>query len=406
MNLMESVLSALDSLRVNKLRTLLTMLGVIIGVGAVIAMIGIAQGARAATLEQIQKLGANVLTVRAGQARRGGAFLGFGSVQSMKPSDADAILKNCNGLVIRASPETSSAYQVKYFNRNMRTSITGCTPEYAPIRNLVLAEGRFFDDSEERAMARVAVIGHTVWEELFQGGACIGKIIRINGQPFRVIGRLQYKGDTGFRSFDDRIYIPLSTAMRRLMGVDYVEGISVQAVSGGEVMQTAQQCVEETLMRVHRIPPWGDPDFRVFNQGEFVETVEQTARTFTFLLAGVALVSLIVGGIGIMNIMLVSVTERTREIGLRKAVGATRMNILTQFLIESVVISVVGGLIGILLGYAVATYISQQANWKVLVPMEGVVLAFSFAALVGVFFGLYPAWRAAQLQPIEALRYE
>jgi len=406
MNLIESFVSALESLRANKMRTLLTMLGVIIGVGAVIAMIGIAQGARAYTLEQIQKLGANVLTVRAGQARRGGAFLGFGSVQTMKPSDADAILKSCGGLVIRASPETSSAFQVKYFNRNMRTSVTGALPEYAIIRNLTLAEGRFYNESEEHAKARVAVIGHTVWEELFQGGACIGKTIRINGQAFRVIGRLAYKGDTGFRSFDDRIYVPLSTAMRRLMGVEHVDGLSVQAVSGGEVMQTAQQCVEETLMRTHRIPPWGDPDFRVFNQGEFVETVEQTARTFTFLLAGVALVSLIVGGIGIMNIMLVSVTERTREIGLRKAVGATRMNILTQFLIESVVISVVGGLIGIGLGYGAATYISQQANWKVLVPVEGVALAFGFAAMVGVFFGLYPAWRAAQLQPIEALRYE
>jgi putative ABC transport system permease protein len=405
MSLIESLISALESLRANKMRTLLTMLGVIIGVGAVIAMIGIAQGARAYTLEQIQKLGANVLTVRAGQARRGGAFLGFGSVQTMKPADADAILKNCTGLVVRASPETSSVFQVKYFNRNMRTSITGSLPEYALIRNLTLAEGRFFTESEERAKARVAVIGHTVWEELFQGGACIGKTIRINGQAFRVIGRLQYKGDTGFRSFDDRIYVPLSTAMRRLMGVEHVDGLSVQAASG-EVMQAAQQCVEETLMRTHRIPPWGDPDFRVFNQGEFVETVEQTARTFTFLLAGVALVSLIVGGIGIMNIMLVSVTERTREIGLRKALGATRLNILTQFLIEAVVISVVGGLIGIGLGYGAATSISQQANWKVLIPIEGVLIAFGFAALVGIFFGLYPAWRAAQLQPIEALRYE
>ncbi len=405
MNIIESFLSAIESLRVNKMRTLLTMLGVIIGVGAVIAMIGIAQGARAYTLEQVQKLGANVLTVRAGQARRGGAFLGFGSVQTMKPSDADAILKSCGELVVRVSPETSSAYQVKYLNRNMRTSVTGAWPEYAAIRNLVLAEGRYYNEAEERAMARVAVIGHTVWEELFQSGACIGKTIRINGQPFRVIGRLQYKGDTGFRSFDDRIYVPLSTAMRRLMGVEHVEGLSVQA-SSGEVMEPAQQCVEETLMRVHRIPPWGDPDFRVFNQGEFVETVEQTARTFTFLLAGVALVSLIVGGIGIMNIMLVSVTERTREIGLRKAIGATRQNILAQFLIESVVISVAGGLIGIAVGYAAATYISLQANWKVLIPVEGVLLAFGFAALVGIFFGLYPAWRAAQLQPIEALRYE
>jgi putative ABC transport system permease protein len=405
MSLIESLISALESLRANKMRTLLTMLGVMIGVGAVIAMIGIAQGARAYTLEQIQKLGANVLTVRAGQARRGGAFLGFGSVQTMKPADADAILKDCSGLVIRASPETSSAFQVKYFNRNMRTSVTGALPEYAIIRNLTLAEGRFFTESEERAKARVAVIGHTVWEELFQGGACVGKTIRISGQAFRVIGRIHYKGDTGFRSFDDRIYVPLSTAMRRLMGVEHVDGLSVQAASGA-VMQAAQQCVEQTLMRTHRIPPWGDPDFRVFNQGEFVETVEQTARTFTFLLAGVALVSLIVGGIGIMNIMLVSVTERTREIGLRKAVGATRLNILTQFLIEAVVISVVGGLIGIGLGYGAATYISQQANWKVLIPAEGVLMAFGFAALVGIFFGLYPAWRAAQLQPIEALRYE
>ncbi|MGQ9902295.1 MAG: ABC transporter permease [Fimbriimonadales bacterium] len=405
MNILESFLTALDSLRANKMRTLLTMLGVIIGVGAVITMIGIAQGARQATLEQVQRLGANVLTVRPGQARRGGAFLGFGSVQSLKIEDGDAILKSCSDLVARVSPEVWTTQQVKYLNRNMRTSISGVTPDLQYIRNLVVEEGRFVTEQDLEGMARVAVIGHTVWQELFQGGACVGKTIRIGGQSYEVIGRLGYKGDTGFRSFDDRVYIPLPTAMRRLMGQRHVDALNVQARTSDR-MSEAQTCIEDTLMRTHKIPPWGDPDFRVFNQGDFVETVEATAQVFTFLLAGVALVSLIVGGIGIMNIMLVSVTERTREIGLRKAIGATKFNILLQFLIESVVVSVLGGLIGIALGYWAAGYISAQANWKVLIPIEGVLLAFGFAAFIGVFFGLYPAWRAAQLQPIEALRYE
>ncbi len=405
MNLIENFLTALDCLRANKLRTLLTMLGVIIGVGAVITMIGIAQGARQATLDQIQRLGANVLTVRPGQARRGGAFLGFGSVQTLKLEDGDAILKNCGNLVLRISPEVWTTQQVKYLNRNMRTSISGVTPEIVGIRNFVVEDGRFFDEQEVRSMARVAVIGHTVWQELFQGGACIGKTIRIGGQAYEVIGRLGYKGDTGFRSLDDRIYIPFSTATRRLVRQDHLDALNIQARRSDQMFDT-QTCVEEALMQAHKIPPWGDPDFRVFNQGDFVETVEQTAQIFTFLLGGVALVSLIVGGIGIMNIMLVSVTERTREIGLRKAIGATRLSILLQFLIESVVVSVVGGLIGIGLGYFAASYISQQANWKVLVPVEGVLLAFGFAAFIGIFFGLYPAWRASQLQPIEALRYE
>ncbi|MDW8106946.1 MAG: ABC transporter permease [Armatimonadota bacterium] len=405
MSILENFLTALDSLRTNKMRTLLTMLGVIIGVAAVITMIGIAQGARQATLEQIQRLGANVLTVRPGQARRGGAFLGFGSVQSLKLEDTDAILKSCSDLVARVSPEVWTTQQVKYLNRNMRTSISGITPELLQIRNFIVEEGRFINESDMEGMARVAVIGHTVWQELFQGGACVGKTIRIGGQSYEVIGRLAYKGDTGFRSLDDRVYIPLPTAMRRLMGQRHLDAINIQARRSDQMGET-QTCVEGALMRAHNIPPDGDPDFRVFNQGDFVETVETTARTFTFLLAGVALVSLIVGGIGIMNIMLVSVTERTREIGLRKAIGATKLNILLQFLIESVVVSISGGLIGIVLGYWAAGYISAQANWKVIVPVEGVLLSFGFAALVGIFFGLYPAWRAAQLQPIEALRYE
>ena len=405
MSLIESFLTALDSLRANKMRTGLTMLGVIIGVAAVIAMIGIAQGARQATLDQIQRLGANVLTVRPGPARRGGAFIGFGSVQSLKISDGDALLKSCAEYVLRVSPEVWTTQQVKYLNRNMRTSISGVTPELEQIRNLVVEEGRFLTKQDVRSLARVAGMGHTVWQELFQGGACIGKTIQIGGQTYEVVGRLTYKGDTGFRSFDDRIYIPLSTCMRRLARQDHLDVLNVQARRSDQMFE-AQTCIEETLMRTHNIPPWGDPDFRVFNQGEFVETVEQTAQVFTLLLAGVALVSLIVGGIGIMNIMLVSVTERTREIGLRKAIGATRLNILMQFLIESVAVSVLGGLIWIALGYYAAHTLASQANWKVLIPIEGVLLAFGFAMFIGIFFGLYPAWRASQLQPIEALRYE
>lgn len=404
MNLLESFISALESLRANKMRTLLTMLGVIIGVGAVISMIGIAQGARKSTLEQIQKLGANVLTVMSGQSRRGGSFMGFGSVQTLKPDDADAILKECS-TVIRVSPETSQSYQVKYGNSNTMTSVASVNQDYHLIRNIRIAEGRFFRQDEVRSMARVCVLGDTAWELLFSRQPCVGKRIRINGQTFEVIGRAAYKGSTGFNNFDDRIYVPLLTGMRRLMGVSHVRSVSVQA-RAAEDLNLAQTQVEQLLIKRHKLPADGPYDFRIFNQAEFTETAEQTSNTFTYLLAGVALVSLIVGGIGIMNIMLVSVTERTREIGLRKAIGATRTHIMLQFLIESVVMSVFGGLIGVALGYLSASYISEQANWEVLIPPTAFFMAFGFAAFIGIFFGLYPAWRAAQLQPIEALRYE
>lgn len=404
MNVTESFTTALESLRANKMRTILTMLGVIIGVGSVISMIGIAQGARQQTLEQIQALGANVLTVMSGQSRRGGASMGFGSAQTLKVSDAEAILKNCPA-VIRVSPEVSQSYQVKYGNSNTFTSINGTGHDHPVIRNLKIVEGRYFNDRETRSMARVAVLGYTAWESLFAGQPAMGKRIRINGQTYEVVGRAAYKGSTGFRNPDDAIYIPYTTAMRRLIGVNYIRSISVQARSA-DALNDAQTQVEETLIKEHRLPANGTLDFRIFNQAEFTETAEQTSSTFTFLLAGVALVSLIVGGIGIMNIMLVSVTERTREIGLRKAIGATPMNIMTQFLIEAVVMSVLGGLLGIALGYLAAGYISSQANWAVSIPPMAIAVAFGFAAFIGVFFGLYPAWRAAQLQPIEALRYE
>lgn len=402
MNLSESFLTAWESLRGNKMRTSLTMLGVIIGVGAVITMIAIAQGARKQTLERIQALGTNVLTVVAGQMRRGGAFLGFGSVQTLSVEDAEAILKECPA-VIRVSPETSRNFQVKYGNHNTLTSVVAVGPDYDEIRNVRLAEGRFLNEREVRIMARVCILGHTVWENL--GNPPIGKRVRIGGSAFEVVGRAAYKGAQDFRNPDDQVYIPISTGMKRLMGVTFIRSISVQARSA-EALNEAQRQVEQLLMKRHQIPPNGDPDFRIFNQAEFAETAEQAAATFTFLLAGVALVSLIVGGIGIMNIMLVSVTERTREIGLRKAIGAKRVHILVQFLIEAMVISVVGGVIGIALGFGASYYLGQQAGWEVYIPPTAVLLAFAFAAMVGIFFGLYPAWRASRLQPIEALRYE
>ncbi len=386
------------------MRTFLTMLGVIIGVAAVITMVAIAQGARKQTMERIESLGTNVMSVVSGQARRGGAMLGFGSTQTLTVDDAEAILKECSA-VGRVSPETSRNFQVKYQNSNTLTNINAVGQDHSAIRNLQLSDGRFINEREVRTMARVAVLGDTVWQNLFNGSSAVGKRIRIGGSSFEVIGVAKPKGGQDFRNPDDAVYIPVTTGMKRLMGVNFIRNITVQA-RAAELMNTAQQQVEQLLIKRHKLPPNGDLDFRIFNQAEFAETAEQTSATFTFLLAGVALVSLLVGGIGIMNIMLVSVTERTREIGLRKAIGAKRLDILLQFMIESFVMSALGGALGILLGFAAGSLIGQQSGWELVIPPWSIAASFGFAAFIGIFFGLYPAVRASGLQPIEALRYE
>jgi putative ABC transport system permease protein len=404
MNLSESIRVALEGLSANKVRSALTMLGVIIGVGAVIAMIAIGQGARQQTMQHIQAMGTNVLTVMSGQARSGMVRGGMGSVQTLTYEDALAVRKQCPS-VARVAPELRMQAQTKYKNLNTMTTITGTTPDYPSIRNFQLAKGRFFSEKDVRSMRRVGVIGPTAAYNLFGESSALNKIVRINGINFKIIGLTAAKGSSGWMDPDDQIFVPLTTAQKRVFGVDFLRSVSVQAKTMERMAEASLQ-VEELLRERHKIGPASESDFMIRNQAEFMETAEQASQTFTMLLAGIAAVSLLVGGIGIMNIMLVSVTERTREIGIRKAVGAKRRDILLQFLIESMVLSVFGGFIGILMGIAVARLLARMADWEVVVSLPAIVLAFCFAAAVGMFFGIYPARKASLLKPIDALRYE
>jgi putative ABC transport system permease protein len=404
MNLAESIRVALDALSANKVRSGLTMLGVIIGVSAVIAMIAIGQGARERTMRFIQSMGTNVLAVVSGQGRMGMVRAGLGSAQTLTYDDALAIEKNCSA-VIRVAPELRLQAQVKYKNMNTNTTIIGTTEDYPLIRNFQMAKGRFFTDKDVKAMRRVGVIGPTAAYNLFRQNSPVNKVVRINGINVKIVGMTAAKGTGGFGDPDDQIIIPLTTAQKRIFGVDYIRLISVQAKSMNRMTEAAAQ-IDELLRKRHKIGPASEPDFMIRNQAEIMETAEQMSRTFTMLLAGIATVSLLVGGIGIMNIMLVSVTERTREIGIRKAVGAKGQDILLQFLVESMVLSVVGGLIGILLGVVGAKTLALVSDWEIVISLPAIVLAFSFSVAVGIFFGIYPARKASALKPIEALRYE
>jgi len=403
-NIAESFKVAIEGIAANKVRAGLTMLGVVIGVGAVIAMLAIGQGARAQTMSAIQSMGTNVLAVMAGQMRRGPVMGGLGSTQNLKMEDLEAILKGCSA-VAKAAPELRSGAQVKAGNKNTSTTILGTSPDYFEIRNYRIARGKLFTDADVRSMRRVAIIGPTVTYNLFGSSSPINKTIRIRGISFRVIGETAAKGAGGFQDPDDQIFIPITTAQTRVFGVDYLRSISVQVKSAVQMSEAVSQ-IETLLRKRHRLGAASENDFMIFNQADLMETAEQASNTFTMLLAGIAAVSLIVGGIGIMNIMLVSVTERTREIGIRKAVGARRRDILMQFLIESVVLSLAGGIIGILFGVIGAQIIARSAGWPVTVSVSSIVLAFVFAAAVGIFFGIYPARRASFLNPIDALRYE
>ncbi len=404
MNLRESIFVALEGLAANKLRALLTMLGVIIGVGSVITMLSIAQGAREQIMQRIQQMGTNVLIVMPGQARRGAVMGGFGSTQSLTLSDAEAIPAKCPS-VKRAAPEVRQNMQVKYGNQNTNTTIFGTSSDYTSVRDYTVEDGRFFNTQEAMGNKKVAVIGPTTAENLFEGQPAVGKSILIRGIRFKIIGMTKSKGASGFQDPDDMIFIPVTTAMRRVFGVQNIRGISVQARSMA-LMDQATLEVTEVLRKRHKIPDGQDDDFRIANQAEFMEMANESNKTFTWLLAGIASVSLLVGGIGIMNIMLVSVTERTREIGIRKALGATRHDIMTQFLIESLVLSLLGGLVGILLGLGGSKMVGNMLQTDTVVSLKAIMLSFSFAAIVGIFFGIYPAQQASRLDPIEALRYE
>ncbi len=405
MNLLESFMTAMAALLANKFRALLTMLGVIIGVSAVITMIAIGEGAQQAVVERIEALGSNLLFVSPGVARGGGMFVRqSGSSVRLKREDAEAI-RDKSSVVEAVIPEVSRSTQVKYENKNWGTRIVGTVPEYEHGRNVPIASGRYFTHAEDRGVAKVCVLGPVVVENLLGESDPLGKRIRISGQTFTVIGVLETKGQSGYGNPDDQIIVPLSTAQRRLFGIDYLSQMSVK-VAHGEAMNVAIVEIERILRRQHRLREDQDNDFTIRNQADIISTFQETQETFTLLLAGIAAVSLVVGGIGIMNVMLISVTERTHEIGIRKAVGARRRDIMWQFLIESVVVSVIGGCIGIGGGVLASYLITTYGQWMLVISGVAIVLSFLFDTLVGVFFGVYPAWKAAMSDVIDALRYE
>jgi len=401
----EIILVAFRSIRANKLRAALTMLGVIIGVSAVITVVALSTGAQKAVQDRIQAMGANLLTIYPGQSFMGGRASDVRV--SLTTDDADA-LKRDGTLIEAVVPELQRSLPVTYLNVNANTNINGTTANYAKVRHYGVMYGRMFTEGDDASRQRYAVLGSQVPTILnVNPGAIIGRTIQIRGQPFEVIGVLESKGSQGGfgGNPDEQILIPLKTAQYRIFGTDRVRSIAV-AIKEGVPLEQGMVDIEGILRREHKIRPGGDNDFQIRNQTEVLATQQQTTQTFSVLLASIAAVSLLVGGIGIMNIMLVSVTERTREIGIRKALGATKSNIMFQFLIESLVLCLAGGGFGILLGYAASSLMSSKFGWNTMVSPTAVGVAFAFSAGVGLFFGLWPARRAATLNTIDALRYE
>jgi putative ABC transport system permease protein len=399
---------AFRALARNKMRSFLTALGIIIGVGAVIAMVSIGEGAKRGIESRFAAMGTDLLFVSAGNQNAKGVHSEWGSAQTLKAEDALAIGQECPA-VLYVSPSVGARAQTVYGNKNWNTSISGTGDRYPEVRNWDVEFGAYFDENMVKSAAKVCVLGADVKTNLFENEDPIGKVIRIKKIPFKVLGVLKKRGESGgFGSRDDMIAIPYTTAMRRLQGVDYIRSVDVRAVSTSQ-MAAAQAQIEELLRVRHRIAPGADDDFTVRNMSEIAETAAQATQMMTVLLGSIASISLLVGGIGIMNIMLVSVTERIREIGLRMAVGARERDILLQFLTEAIVLSLMGGLIGIGFGIGASKLIKNIkmfASFNTVVSIQSVLMAFLFAATIGIFFGFYPARKASRLDPIEALRYE
>jgi putative ABC transport system permease protein len=413
MNLYQNLLEALQSLSANKLRSMLTVLGIVIGVAAVIAMLSIGRGAQASITSRIESIGTNLVYVTPGSTNEGGVRSAAGSAGTLTMDDANALASLPN--VVASAPEANSFVQAAYLGQNTNTRLLGVTPSYQDVTSLTLSDGAFISDANQAARSLVAVLGSNVATTLFGDTAgVVGQTVRLNGQPYRVIGVLESKGGTGFLNQDDQVLIPLATAQTRLVGGSRFRGsavinqIIIKAASAGAVPQVISD-VTDTMRARHQTVAGAD-DFTVTSQQDALNAATSVTDTLTIFLGGIAGISLAVGGIGIMNIMLTTVTERTREIGLRKAVGARRRDILLQFLVESMVLSLLGGLIGVAIGWGIARLIGQvQLGGSTITPVVGldsVLLATLFSMAVGLFFGIYPATRAARLQPVEALRYE
>jgi len=400
----EIIWVALGAIRANILRSFLTTLGIIIGVSAVIAMVALGEGAQRNVEEQISRMGTNVLTVRADQRRFGG--VSTADTEDLEVEDAEALRSESGGL-LTISPAISSRVQLSYLRWNSNNEVRGVWPEYFGMYNLNVEHGEIFDQGQVQGRRRVAVLGYAVPEQLETPAAILlGKTIQVRGQPFEVIGILEEKGDAGFNRPDEEVFIPTSTAQYRVFGGrSRLSSISAQ-VGSAEAMDQAYGEIDRILRRVRRIRPGETVDFRIRNSSDLVETFNATSQTFSLLLAGIAAISLLVGGIGIMNIMLVSVTERTREIGVRKALGATRRAILFQFLIEALVLCVIGGVLGVGAGFGGAEVLTRTQGWDTAVSAQVVMAAVAFSAAIGLFFGIWPAQRAAKLDPIDALRHE
>jgi putative ABC transport system permease protein len=400
----ETVRVAFGSIRANKMRAALTMLGVIIGVAAVITVVAMGTGAQRSVEERINALGANLIQINAGQDRMAGVAREGGAPLTTK--DADAIRRDAGSVISALAPEMERRQQVEFGGRNINVSVVGTTSEYLAARNYTITHGRMFTEGDDASRQRYAVVGADVPEMLGQNPqAFIGQQIVIRSIPFEVVGVLSRKGSQGWQNPDEQILIPLTTAQYRVMGTDRLRTISVTTRDGIPKAQ-AEVELERIMRREHRIRPGISNDFTMRSPTDFLATAEETTKTFSALLLSIAAVSLLVGGIGIMNIMLVSVTERTKEIGIRKALGATRFTILSQFLIEALVLCLSGGILGILLGAGMSKFVSIRLGWTTEISPVAVAVAFGFSAFVGLFFGLWPARRAASLDPIQALRYE
>ena len=393
---------AIRSLVTHKLRSFLTALGIIIGVASVISMISIGEGARRQTLNTISKFGTNIITIKPGQKKS--RHVTTGKVDTLTLEDAEFIEKNVS-LITGVAAQVYRSAQLKFENKNTNSTVRGTGASYARLANFEIDRGRYFNKDEIRSSKRICVIGSTVLKNLFEGRNPLGKTIKVDGKNFLVIGTMVPKGALSWFDPDDQIFIPVTTAQKRVFGMNHVQSIDVQA---GQIddLEAIKEEVSQILRQKHNIVDSKEDDFYVQNSSQWLNSWGDAAKTFTYLLGGIAAISLMVGGIGIMNIMLVSVTERTREIGIRKAIGAKKKEILEQFLIESVLISFLGGGIGVLLGIGISRVVSGMGDWETVVSTQSILLAFGFSVAIGIFFGFYPANKAANLNPIDALRYE